>query len=149
MEKRNKGQSLLEFSLVAPILVLVLVVISELGYAFVVRHTIIDSIKQTVQSSHFQIGKHSTQQEFLTQMQKDLTDYIAIHNIPPPEKVSFGIGSTNSHGTALIVSYTYKPAFRLTGITPNKVTIKSAQILQPGLLKTNNPDPIKAPQGTL
>lgn len=139
MNRLKKGQSLLEFSLVAPVLILVLVVISELGYAFVVRHTIIDSIKQTVQSSHYLVGKHPTTAELLTAMQSDLNGYIQTHNLPAPVKVSFGVGKSNSYGAAVLVSYTYKPAFRLIGITPEEVTIKSSQILPPGLLQVNKP----------
>lgn len=139
MKKLNKGQSLLEFSLVAPILILVLVVISELGYAFVVRHTIIDSIKQTVQSSHFMVGKYSTTGELLSAMESELSSYIATHNLPTPTSLTFGIGKSNSHGTAVLVTYSYNPAFRLVGITPEEVHIQSAQILPTGLLKTNAP----------
>lgn len=139
MKKKNKGQSLLEFALVAPILVLILVVISELGYTFVVRHTIIDGIKQTVLSSHNLVGKHTTPQAILDSMKANMTTYVQTHNLPTPVKLDFGVGSSNAYGTAIIISYTYKPAFRLVGITPEEVTIQSSQVLQPGLLKVNAP----------
>lgn len=140
MKRLKKGQSLLEFSLVAPVLVLVLVVISELGYAFVVRHTIIDSIKQTVQSSHYLVGKHTKTPELLSAMKADLNNYISTHNLPAPVEVVFGVGDKNAYGSTVLVSYTYKPAFRLLGITPDKVTIQSSQVLPPGLLQVNKPD---------
>ncbi|MEW5821867.1 MAG: TadE family protein [Cyanobacteriota bacterium] len=139
MKKINKGQSLLEFSLVAPVLVMILVVISELGYAFVVRHTIIDSIKQTVQSSHYMVGKYTTTADLLAAMEKDLKSYIQNHNLPAATKLGFAVGSSNDYGTAVLVTYSYNPAFRLIGITPEEVTIQSAQILPPSLLKVNSP----------
>lgn len=139
MKKKVRGQSLLEFSLVAPILVLVLVVISELGYAFIVRHTIIDCIKQTVQSSHFLVGKYNTQAELLDAMQTDLQNSINAHNLPTPTSLTFGLGDSTQYGTAVIVTYSYNPSFRIIGVTPEVITVQSAQILQPGLLKINNP----------
>ncbi|MGD9580739.1 MAG: TadE family protein [Vampirovibrionia bacterium] len=139
MKKFSKGQSLLEFALVAPILVLILVVISELGYTFVVRHTIIDGIKQTVLSSHSLIGKYSTTQELLDAMKANMNTYVSTHNLPTPVKLDFGVGTSNAYGTAVIIPYTYKPAFRLIGITPEQVTIQSSQVLQSGLLKINAP----------
>lgn len=139
MKKKNKGQSLLEFALVAPILVLILVVISELGYTFVIRHTIIDGIKQTVLSSHSMVGKYTTNQEILDTMKSNMQTYVQTHNLPTPVKMDFGVGTSNAYGTAIIVSYTYEPAFRLIGITPEKVTLQSSQVVQPGLLKVNVP----------
>lgn len=139
MKKINKGQNLLEFTLVAPILILVLVVISELGYAFVVRHAIIDCIKQTVQSSQFLVGKYATQQEMLDAMKADLLTVIADHNLPPAEDVTFGIAESNQYGTAVIITYTYRPGIRLIGITPEQISIPSIQVLHSGLLKINSP----------
>jgi hypothetical protein len=139
MKRRNKGQNLLEFALVAPILILVLVVISELGYTFVVRHTIIDSIKQTVASSQFNVGKFTSTEQMLSTMKTELEAFIDTHNLPTPEDITFGVAGENAYGTAVIISYSYRPGFRLVGITPEVITVQSVQVVQPALLKINNP----------
>jgi hypothetical protein len=139
IRRKPRGQNLIEFTLVAPILIMVLVVISELGYAFVVRHTIIDSIKQTVQSAQFRVGKHSSEAEMLAAMKQDMQGFIKTHNLPDPISLEFGVVGQSQYGTVLVVSYVYKPGFRLIGITPERIAIQSTQVVQPAFIKPNNP----------
>lgn len=139
MKHKSLGQNLVEFALVTPILLMILVVISEFGYTFMVKHTIIDSMKQTVKSSEYSVGRVSSEAELLGQMKTYLLEYINSHNLPTPVDLSLALGNSNQYGTAITITYTYNPSFRIMGITPEQITIKSTQVLQNGLVKTNNP----------
>lgn len=139
MKKKESGQSLIEFALVLPILVIMIIIISELGYSFIIQQTITDGIKKVVLSSHFNVGKYTSTSNLLTAMKSDLQTFINTHNLPPADSLDLTLGNSNNYGTPVYITYTYRPGFRLIGIIPERISISSAQIVQTGFVKINNP----------
>lgn len=140
--KYIKGQELVEFALILPVMIVILVVISELGFAWVLKGNVADSVKSAVQQMQTIAGQNTA--TATNTLQTNIKNYLISHNIPNANSLTVNLSDpTASDYTTVAVNYTYNPIFTLPNffgiqVLPTSITMNSYQIINSAILRANN-----------
>ncbi len=150
MKTNKKAQQLVEFALVLPIIIVVLVIIVEFGYIINARISLSESVKLSmikVNQLYSQPGNDAAKEAaIITSIQDDLKTYFDDQGLPYSDSLAVTIEKVPNSLTSVIrVNYVYKPFFSLTNffgsdIIPTEYTFTSTQIVNDVLLRANNLD---------
>ena len=149
----KKAQQLVEFALVLPILMIIVMVIIELGFAINARITLADAIKMSIgqiNQSYNSADNQTTKQALLeNSLTNTMVNYFSLHNMPYANTINVQIlpGSSGSQTSLVVANYTYTPIFTLPNIfggqiIPSNLTFSSFQVVNNALLMGNQyPNP--------
>ncbi len=150
MKTNKKAQQLVEFALILPIIIIVLVVIVEFGYIINARISLSESVKLSmikVNQLYSQPGDDTTKQAaIMTSIEDDLKTYFDDQGLPYSDSLAVTIERIPNSLTSIIrVNYVYKPFFSLANffgseIIPTEYTFTSTQVVNDVLLQANNLD---------
>lgn len=156
MRKNKKAQQLVEFVLVAPVLIVILVVIVELGYAINTKITLAEAIKASVAITNQLYNQSSTESQkeetIRNSIENYLKNYFDSHNLPDSDSISVILTRASGSQTAIVTAkYSYKPVFVLPNILgntiiPAKYTFSSSQVISESLLSAST---LNSPLSTL
>lgn len=138
----QKGQELVEFALILPVMVVILVAISEMGFMWTLRGTVSDAVKSAVQQMQTIAGTDVATAE--TTLQTNIRNYLTNHGVPNANSVTVNLSDpTASNYTTVNVRYTYNPTFTLPNffgiqILPDSLTMGSSQVINSAILRQNN-----------
>ena len=145
----RKAQQLVEFAFVLPIVLAILLVIIELGFAINARITLAEAVKMSVAQVNqlYDLSDNATTKQ--TDIQNSLTNsmqnYFSNHNLPYSNNITVKLipGTNGSQTSIVVANYTYYPVFLLPnffGITiiPTSIPMSSFQIVNNNLLLANN-----------
>lgn len=148
MRARKKAQQLVEFVLILPVLLMVLVVIIETGFAINARITLSEAVKMSmaeVSQLAGQTGNETNKTNYIkNQLNTDLISYFNSHNIPYANTMNVKIGNVTGTNLALVsASYNYSPTFTLPNllgaqIIPSKYSLRSQQLINKALISDNS-----------
>lgn len=143
----NRGQHLVEFALVLPIIVIILLIIIEYGYAIVARNTLGEAVKVSVAKLNRIADMPGDNTTKVSRIENELTvniqDYFRNHDMLYDGTVTVSITQQAGSATSLVlVTYKYFPSFTLprvlTGdIIPDEITVTSSQAVNASLLSPN------------
>lgn len=140
--KKMKGQELVEFALILPIMILILVAIAELGFVWTLRGTVGDAVKSSVQQMQLIAGLSPAQAQGV--LQTNIKNYIVNHGLPNADSVQVTLSDPNaSEHTVVSVQYQYNPSFTLPNffgvqILPDTFTLTSTQVINSAVIQPNN-----------
>lgn len=135
--RSKKAQQLVEFALVAPIFLTIVVLIIELGFAINTRETIAEAVKSSVMQSNElsnQTGSDSVKKESIrSAIEENIKTYASDHGIPNSSSVRVEIIDISGSDKAVVMAYyTYKPYFSLPftdGFLKSQFDFSSYQII--------------------
>lgn len=138
--RRLKGQELVEFALILPVMVVILVAIAEMGFMWTLRGTVSDAVKSSVQQMQLIAGQ--TEGGASTILETNIKNYLQNHGVPNAGSVQVTL-NTSGENTAVNVTYKYKPTFTLPnffGITllPDEMVMGSSQVINSAIFGPNN-----------
>lgn len=144
MKKNRKAQQLVEFVLVAPVLIMILVVIVEVGYAINTKISLGESIKLSIPALNQLYNQTSSKEIKLETMRASLEEsmknYFDSHNLPNSDSIKVSIvDPTNSFTAVVTATYSYEPIFTLPNlfdiqIIPDSYNFSSSQVISKSLL---------------
>jgi hypothetical protein len=136
------GQELVEFALILPLMLVILVGIAEMGFMWTLRGTVADAVKSSIQRLHDIAGSDAGTVQ--ATLQDRMTHYLQTHGVPNATSLIVEMSDPNaSDYTNIIVSYSYNPTFTLPNffgiqLLPTTVTMSSQQVVSSALLRPNN-----------
>lgn len=135
-----KGQELVEFALILPVMLVILVAIAEMGFMWTLRGTVSDAVKSSVQQMQLIAGQ--TEAGASTILESNIKNYLQNHGVPNAGSVKVALNNTGDN-TAVNVTYKYKPTFTLPnffGITllPDEMIMGSSQVINSAIFGPNN-----------
>ena len=146
----RKAQQLVEFVLILPIILVILLVILELGFAINARITLAEAVKISVGKINqlYQMPGNATATK-QAQIEYSLTNlmqnYFNLHNMPYADNMTVKIlpGTGTSQTSLVVANYIYYPVFILpnffgTKIIPTSIPMSSFQTVNNALLNGNN-----------
>jgi Flp pilus assembly protein TadG len=138
----NKGQELVEFALILPVMVVILIAIAEMGFMWTLRGTVSDAVKASVQQMQNIAGTDvGTAQGTLTNY---IQNYLTNHGVPNASSVNVTLSDPDaSDYTTVQVTYSYNPTFTLPNffgiqLLPDTVTMGSTQVINSAVIRSNN-----------
>jgi len=143
--KKRKAQQLVEFAIVLPILMVILLLIIETGFAVYTKTCLSEAVKMSL----FQVNtlykfwgdEDQKKNNISIQIENNIKDYFTNHNIPYSGSIKASIEKIPGSTTSLLkVTYDYYPIFRLPNIfnneiIPEKFTFSSAQVINNTLIE--------------
>ena len=134
-----KGQELVEFALILPIMVVILVAIAEMGFMWTLRGTVSDAVKSSVQQ--MQVIAGTTEANASATLRNNIETYLTNHGVPNASNVQV-ILKTNGENTTVNVLYTYSPTFTLPNffginLLPDNVRMSSTQVVNSAVFGLN------------
>ncbi|EKE02948.1 MAG: hypothetical protein ACD_20C00302G0009 [uncultured bacterium] len=143
----KRGQHLVEFALILPIIVIILLIIIEYGYAIVARNTLSEAVKMTVSRLNRIADMPGDNTTKVSRIENEITiavqDYFKKHDMLYDGTVNVTVTQQSGSETALVLAtYRYFPAFTLprvlTGdLIPEEITVTSSQAVNANLLNPN------------
>jgi len=141
--KTQKGQQLVEFALVAPILIFVLMIIIQLGHLFVLRNTLSSATRAALiqVSTKYNNLTETTLANKTTKMESELynaiDDYLDEHNIPNSSDMQVKIATNTNNISMVYVTYMYK---LIVPFLPNltEIPLQAVQVIDNNYLQVNN-----------
>ncbi|OGH98446.1 MAG: hypothetical protein A2104_09950 [Candidatus Melainabacteria bacterium GWF2_32_7] len=143
----TRGQHLVEFALILPIIVIILLILIEYGYAIVARNTLAEAVKMCIPKLSEIAYMPGDETSKVTRIENELTlnlqNYFKTHNMMYDGTLEVNIVKDLVSQVSIInVTYRYFPAFTLprilTGdIIPNEIVLHSAQAVNTSLLVPN------------
>lgn len=135
-----KGQELVEFALILPVMLVILVAIAEMGFMWTLRGTVSDAVKSSVQQMQLIAGQ--TEAGASTILENNIKNYLQNHGVPNAGSVQVALNNAGDN-TAVNVTYKYKPTFTLPnffGITllPDEMVMGSSQVINSAIFGPNN-----------
>ncbi|MEI7475673.1 MAG: TadE family protein [bacterium] len=144
MKKSRKAQQLVEFVLVAPVIMAILVVIVEIGYAINTKISLGESIKSSIPALNQLYNQSNTEAAKLelvrSTLETSIKGYFDSHNLPNSDSISVSITEPANSQTAVVTAiYSYEPVFKLPNLfnsqlIPDKYTFSSSQVISKSLL---------------
>lgn len=141
----NKAQQLVEFALIAPIILGLIIFIIELGYSINIRSQLTDAVRVSIaEASRIYNGQFSDTSSkmasFEQGLEEEIKNYIINHGLPFEDSVDVElVGISGANKTAVLLKYKYSPFFTLPfGIVPNSYQFVTTQIVSNSLLKAND-----------
>lgn len=151
--QKNKAQQLVEFALVAPILVSIIAIAIELGFILNEKAILADATKMAIAKSFEYaytpaIDKDDKINQMSVKMKDDIFKYIAEHRdiTADPEysnlknQIDVSIISTSGTDGIVIATYVYNPVFTLPNILggniiPDRYILRSSQVISNSILE--------------
>jgi len=138
----KKAQQLVEFALVAPILILFLLLIMEFGYVITIRNVLSEGAKESLMLVNNKFnnltGTAAAKKSAMeTELKNSMEDYLETHNIANASNVAVTV-TTNATGVSF-VTFTYMYTMILT-LIPNlpAIAIQTSQIINTQMLEEND-----------
>ncbi len=143
--KKRQAQQLVEFAFAAPILLIFIFIIVEMGAAMNNRITLAEAVKagmMEVNKLSSLKGNTANKENKAANIIRDkVRQYLINHNITNSRSVSVSVNYNDTDNTAFVfVSYDYVPHFLISGLTGNNVssiTFSSSQTINPNIFKPN------------
>lgn len=138
---RCKGQELVEFALILPVMLVVLVAIAELGFMWTLRGTVSDAVKSSVQQMQLIAGMDQTNAANL--LQTNIQTYLTNHGVPNAGSVQVTLADDANNNTVVSVTYEYNPTFTLPNffgiqLLPDTMRMGSSQVINSAIFGPNN-----------
>jgi Flp pilus assembly protein TadG len=148
LKKRRKAQQLVEFAIMLPSLMILLLIILEFGYAVYVRGILADATRVSLIKVNQLYNTAGNDEEKLDQIKAQIRqyidDYLYKNNIPYSGSVTVNIADVSGTNISVVtVKYIYYPSFILPDILggsliPKKIGIFSSQVVNTALIKANS-----------
>ncbi|MEW5822084.1 MAG: TadE family protein [Cyanobacteriota bacterium] len=142
MKKRKcfKGQELVEFALILPVMLVILVAIAEMGFMWTLRGTVSDAVKSSVQQMQLIAGMDQTTAS--STLRTNIETYLANHGVPNASSVQVTLDSIGEN-TTVNVTYEYNPTFTLPNffgiqLLPDTMKMGSSQVINTAIFGPNN-----------
>ena len=115
--KKKKAQQVVEFLLVAPLLMVFLGIMTEYAYALNINMTFTKGLKTVTAEIYREISPSMTASDIEANVKTNLTNYLAKNNVPIKSENNIKVGSMESGSTVIFMAtYRYFPAFTLPNI---------------------------------
>jgi hypothetical protein len=140
--RKLKGQELVEFALILPIMLVILVAIAEMGFMWTLRGTVADAVKSSVQQMQTIAGTDLATAE--ATLEANIRNYLVTHGVPNASSLDVTLSDPNaSDYTTVSVSYSYNPTFTLPNffgiqLLPSTVAMGSSQVINSAVLRNND-----------
>lgn len=136
----SKGQELVEFALILPVMLVILVAIAEMGFMWTLRGTVSDAVKSSVQQMQLIAGM--TEGDASNLLRDNIKSYLENHGVPNAGSVAVTL-NTIGENTTVNVSYQYNPTFTLPNffgiqLLPDTMTMGSSQVINSAIFGPNN-----------
>lgn len=146
----KRAQQLVEFLIVAPLIVVILGIVTEYAYALSINLTLEQGLKYATANIYKSIKPGMTEADIVANVQSDLSDYITDNMIPIDGSGVSVSGSINDINAFFTASLSYKTAFTLPNtfgnIIPESFNFSTASVVPAAFLKPNNYDAITSDQ---
>lgn len=140
--KRKNAQQLIEFAFIAPILILIMFIIMEFGYALTIRNTVSEGMKAAlleVNKLNNLTGTATDKKNYIeNSIYTKTLFYLSTHNIPNATNVKINI-NTDANGVSVVTAtYVYKPIL-LTFFMSNVqgLPLQSSQVINSIMFNPN------------
>ncbi len=148
MNTKKKAQQLLEFALILPIIIVILVVVVEFGYIINARVSLSEAVKLSlikVNQLYSQPGNDAAKEAaIISSIEDELKTYFDDQGLPYSDSLTVAVERVPDSLTSIIrVNYVYKPFFSLTNffgseIIPAEYNFTSTQVVNDVLLQAND-----------
>jgi len=143
--KNRRGQQIIEFALVAPILLIFIFIVVEMGAAINARVSVAEAVKMSLVEVNKlnnldgnTTAKITTVENFIT---AKVIQYLLNHNIPNSGSITVKAVYRPTDNTAFVgVTYEYVPYFLISGLAGNSIStinFSSTQVINPNIFKPN------------
>jgi len=147
--KFNKAQILVEFAIIAPILIIFLLIIIEFGYAITVRNAVSEATKDALMQVNSKFnnitGTTAVKKAALeNSIQESISDYLISHSIPNASEVEVFIYTDGNGVSTVRATYQYKLMIAailpmlLSGNVSPTIPLQSSQIINTAMVQANN-----------
>jgi len=149
MYKYKKAQQLVEFVVVAPIIIVIFIFIVEIGFTINAKIALSEAVRYSLIKVNQMADDSVTDIE--TALENSIKSYLSSHYLPNSSSITVDIitpSAGSSEETAVVkVNYKYLPFFTLfdslgNSIIPSELDFSSYQIVNYALLKQNTPSSV-------
>ena len=150
MFDNKKAQALVEFALIAPILIMLLLMITEFGYILNVRNTLSEATKDALAQTNSKFNNITgattavKRANVENELQASITDYLRKRAVPNPSSVYVYIYTDPNGISTVRTSYSYRLAMSAFAVLlpgPSgapTITLETSQIINSAIVHVNN-----------
>lgn len=141
--RRKKAQQLVEFLIVAPLLIIFLGIVTEYAYALNINMTLTKALKTVTAELYSQIKPSMTKDDITNLVNTNLINYLDSNNVPTNTENKINADYVKSGTTAIFMArYTYITAFTLPNVffkfLPDQFDFFATAAVPKSLLESNN-----------